>query len=106
MIPLRRAIATWMGIEDNSGVEFASDRAGSSDALAASLLHDAIATLPDTTLVDVKQAFCSQAGKCVYRKDGRLFYLDSQHLSPDGARYALRDFHLPPPDANSTSIHP
>jgi hypothetical protein len=32
---------------------------------------------------------------CAYRIGDRLLYDDTQHLSANGAAYALRDFHLP-----------
>jgi peptidoglycan/LPS O-acetylase OafA/YrhL len=94
-IPIRHTIANWLAVAIDRDVGFTSPRTFSSDVLATSILRGIVATLPGTTLVDLKREFCSEPHTCIYQKDGQLLYLDHQHLSPDGARYALRDFHLP-----------
>jgi hypothetical protein len=44
----------------------------------------------------VKHALCDESGQCAYRKGDRMLYLDSHHLTWEGASYTLRDFQLPP----------
>jgi peptidoglycan/LPS O-acetylase OafA/YrhL len=94
-VPLRRRLAAWLGVPKAGDVVPPSPLAAPYYAQASALLHRSIASLPGVTLVDLKHSLCNQAGECAIRKDGRLLYLDYQHLSPEGARIALQDFHLP-----------
>ena len=96
-IPLRRAIAAAMRVPQIGDEAPPSSRMASYFSLASTLLHDAVAALPGVTLVDLKHSLCKQTGECAFRKNGYPLYFDYQHLSPEGARYALQDFRLPPP---------
>ena len=96
-IPLRRVIAAAMRVPQTGDEAPPSSRMASYFSLASTLLHDAVAALPGVTLVDLKHSLCKQTGQCAFRKNGYPLYFDYQHLSPEGARYALQDFRLPPP---------
>ena len=95
-IPIRHAIAMRLGVLDDSDEGLIKPNRSLRDVIGHHTTPDMIATLPGTTMVDLKQEFCKEAGRCIYRKDNTLFYLDHQHLSPAGAEYALRDFHMQP----------
>ena len=95
-IPLRRTIATWIGVPKYGDASSPSEDSASNDAQAAALLHDTLASLPGVTYVDLRHSLCNQSGSCAYSKDGHMLYFDYQHLTPDGARYVLKDFHLTP----------
>lgn len=96
-IPMRRMLARWLGAKgaDDPG----STAPGDDDAaaMADSLLRQTLAGEAGATLVDLRAPLCSAAGQCAYRDGDRLLYLDNNHLSPAGARYALREFSLPAP---------
>jgi peptidoglycan/LPS O-acetylase OafA/YrhL len=96
-IPARRAIASWLRILHASDSGFSPQSSSSSAALVSSLLQETIARCPAATLVDLKSGLCDNNGQCIYRKNDQVFYRDNNHLTPDGARYALRDFRLPLP---------
>jgi hypothetical protein len=51
--------------------------------------------VPNVQFVELKPALCGADNMCAYRIGDRLLYDDTQHLSANGAAYALRDFHLP-----------
>jgi hypothetical protein len=93
-IPLRRTVATWIGVSKYADEAPPSVSSASDDAQAASLLHDAVASLPGITYVDLEHTLCNPSGTCAYSSHGRMLYFDYQHLTPDGARYVLKDFHL------------
>ncbi len=98
-IPARQVLAKWLGSPDIADSGFASpgdvSRDLASAVLATSLLQQTLAALPGAALVDLKRALCNGSGQCSYREGSELFYIDNHHLSPDGARHALRNFRLP-----------
>lgn len=94
-IPVRHAIATWLGFSFTGDKGPPSKKSAPSDARANALLHDAIRVLPGVISVDLKHTLCDSAGQCSYNKDGHLLYFDHQHLSAEGAAVALQDFKLP-----------
>jgi peptidoglycan/LPS O-acetylase OafA/YrhL len=100
-ISARRTLANWLGNRDTVDLGFAPPGDVSGDSfiapLATSLLQQTLAGAPDATLVNLKAKLCNAYGNCVYRNETQLFYVDSDHVSPDGAFYALRDFQLPAP---------
>jgi hypothetical protein len=91
-VPARRAIATWLGIQDATDPGFASPDPNPNIALSNSLLQRAIADLPGVELVDLNSALCNTSTECVYRSGDNLLYGDAGHLSTFGALYALRSF--------------
>ena len=95
-IPVRRQLALWLGIRDAADSGFEPPASDSSIVASAALVEETVAHLKDVSLVDLRPVLCVNPGQCAYRQGETLFYGDSSHLSPDGARYALRDFRLPP----------
>jgi peptidoglycan/LPS O-acetylase OafA/YrhL len=92
-IPLRRLLASWMsqgtytpGAAQPSFVG-ATDR--SNEALAA-----VRSRFRDVDLVDLRPIFCDGGGLCTYMHGSQLLYYDGQHLTADGAFYALRGVRL------------
>ena len=100
-IPARRAIASWLRVANASDPGFAPPADSAVASAATALLQQALAGAPDATLVDLRPSLCEDPSRCMYRDRDTPLYLDNNHLSPAGAGYALRSFHLPP--APSTS---
>jgi hypothetical protein len=97
-IPARRALAGMLGTLDvrDPGFGFVSPQNLAPEAArATSAIKKAVADFSGVTLVDLKPEICGSANQCIYRMGNQLLYSDSNHLTPDGARYALRDFRLP-----------
>jgi peptidoglycan/LPS O-acetylase OafA/YrhL len=95
-IPARRALSIWMGAApaDAGIAEFAG---ATSDAYANNQIRTALDGLDSISLIDLKPALCLNGIECAFREGDRPLYFDYHHLSPDGARYALRGFHFPAP---------
>jgi peptidoglycan/LPS O-acetylase OafA/YrhL len=93
-IPARRVLASWLGVQRDPYPGISSPAADKQIAASVSVLEDAVAHLPRTTLLDPKPALCRSATECVYCDKESLLYIDSSHLSPDGARRAIRDLRL------------
>ena len=94
-IPERRALASWLGVQRDLYPGTASPVADDEIAASVSVLEEAAAHLPGVTLVDPKPTLCQSATECTYCDKESLLYIDSSHLSPDGARRAIRDLRLP-----------
>lgn len=94
-IPVRHALAVWLRTADASDPGFAHPYLIPEAALASSALKEAVAEFSNVVLVDLVQEICRGAADCYYRDRSRLLYSDTDHLTADGARYALRDFRLP-----------
>ena len=94
-IPVRLALAKRMGIPEAGDPGLASSEDDAAFASAIAAIRQVAADTPNTSLVDLKAAFCASSEACIYRDRGRLLFLDRSHLSPDGARYALRNLKLP-----------
>jgi peptidoglycan/LPS O-acetylase OafA/YrhL len=93
-IPVRRTIASWMAQGNGTpGLARASfvDAAARSDA-ALETIHS---RFQNVELIDLKPMLCDDGGLCAYMHGGRMLYSDGQHLTPDGAFYALRGVSLP-----------
>jgi SGNH domain (fused to AT3 domains) len=97
-IPARRALTRWLGIQDAPDPGVAPPAADPQIAVSVSFLEETAAHLPGVVLFDPKPALCQSFTQCVYCDGESLLYVDSSHLSPDGARRALRDLRLPAPD--------
>jgi hypothetical protein len=98
-IPVRHAIAMQLGMLNSNDSGLAPQRSPASAAKVTTLLQQTIARFSGVTLIDLQHQLCNETGRCVYLMDDRLLYRDSHHLTPDGARYALRSFRLPPATA-------
>ena len=94
-IPARRTLALWLGVEDAADPGAAPPVGDPSIPLSISLLQQIAAGLPGVALLDLKPALCFSSTQCAYRDRDSLLFIDSSHLSPDGARRALRDLRLP-----------
>jgi peptidoglycan/LPS O-acetylase OafA/YrhL len=93
-IPIRRMLASWMTQGNYSpGLAHASfvDAVERSDE-ALKTVHS---RFQNAELIDLRPMFCDGRGMCSYMHGGRLLYSDGQHLTPDGAFYALRGGTLP-----------
>jgi hypothetical protein len=103
-IPLRRALAVWMGSPDGEETGTGPLVEQSAVMEAHRALSQTAAWFPAVSLVDIAGQFCGSNGACIYRlRTGTTLYVDSQHLSPEGAVYALSNFTLPPPQRSDTS---
>jgi len=93
-IPARRLIASWMAQGDNtSGLARASFAGAAARSDAA--LETIRSRFQNVEFVNLKPMLCDDGGWCAYMRGGRLLYSDAQHLTPDGAFYALRGLSLP-----------
>ncbi|MGD0786466.1 MAG: acyltransferase family protein [Terracidiphilus sp.] len=97
-IPARRALARWLGIQCDPDPGIAAPADDAQIAASVSVLEGAVAHLPGVALVDPKPALCQSSTQCAYRDGESLLYIDSSHLSPDGARLALRGLRFPAPE--------
>ena len=97
-IPARRALARWLGIQGDPDPGIALPADDASIAASVSVLEEAAAHLLGVALFDPKPTLCRSSTECAYRDGESLLFIDSSHLSPDGARRALRDLQLPAPD--------
>jgi peptidoglycan/LPS O-acetylase OafA/YrhL len=93
-IPIRRTLAHWLGDEDTTDWGVAPPVAEPSIPLSISLLEETAAHLPGVLLLDPKPALCASSTQCAYRDGDNLLFIDSSHLSPEGARRAFRDLRL------------
>jgi hypothetical protein len=94
-IAARRNLASWLSLHESSDPGYASPVDDAGSAQTAALLRQTLAKLPTVQLVDLKPMLCSSPSQCAYRDNDKLLYADPQHLSADGAVYALRNFRLP-----------
>lgn len=93
-IPARRMLATWMGSPLGNDSGFAQPSLAASVTIANTQLKMVVNSFQGVQLLDLYSQFCRDDNECVYRLGNRLLYGDEQHLSPDGANYALRNFHF------------
>ena len=94
-IPARRALAALLHVTGSADPGAAPPSDAQSATAATALLRQALAPLPAATLVDLRAPFSSTQSQCFYRIGNELLYSDNNHLSPAGAKYALRNFQLP-----------
>lgn len=93
-IPARHAVATLLGLEiGNHGM--APRAFVSASSVSTSLLKQVVDATPGAELIDLKPMLCNSQDLCKYIDGNQLLYRDEGHLTPDGARYALRGFRLP-----------
>jgi len=91
-IPARHFLATLIAPQPDPGT--APPSAPSTAALATAELQTTLAAFPNVPLIDLTPQLCPTPNSCAYRDNDTLLYSDPQHLTPAGATYALRDFHL------------
>lgn len=93
-IPARLAVAIWLGADtDNPGLAPASSVSAAN--MSADVLSQTLEGISGVELVDLKSKFCNNKNLCAYMDGDRMLYLDEQHLTAEGARYALRNFRFP-----------
>jgi peptidoglycan/LPS O-acetylase OafA/YrhL len=91
----RHELAMWMGAEGVSDSGYAPADKAASIAAANAQLELALASMHGVELIDLRPGLCRINNECAYRAGNRIFYSDPDHLTADGAQYALRNFHLP-----------
>lgn len=94
-IPARRILAAWMGAPGVTELGVASPATDASIPLSASLIRQIAIVNPAVKVIDPRAALCPSTALCAYRDGGQLLFIDSSHLSPYGASFALRDLRLP-----------
>jgi hypothetical protein len=97
LIPLRRIVerAILPQGQIDGGIDRASRVGSAEDDRTSEILDRIAASNPGTAVYDPKKTLCDSQD-CVYRDGQTVFYIDSQHLSLDGAKRALRGLHLLP----------
>jgi len=85
-IPLRKRLMMAYGGEDTTSFEI--DRVLEGRDLRADAIVRSVAEGDDAQLIDLDAALCAEA-RCRYVESGRLLYMDSNHLSIAGAKFAL-----------------
>ena len=94
-IPPRQLIAKWLGAASADDPGFDSPSWVRKYAASRLILRLVAAQFANVEVFDVEPKFCASAGVCPYRHGDQLLYSDWNHLTPDGALFALRDFKLP-----------
>ncbi len=105
-IPARRALASLLSIRSAADTGMATPGDIEMAGAASALLEQTFSAQPSVTLVNLRSSFCSAGALCPYRIGDQLLYADNNHLSPAGARYALRSFRLPPPSTAAAEPEP
>jgi peptidoglycan/LPS O-acetylase OafA/YrhL len=67
-------------------------------AVTTAALKQFVSLNPGLDFIQMDSSLCGQPEQCSYREGDVLLYSDGQHLTPEGAQYALRNFHFA--DAN------
>jgi hypothetical protein len=93
-IRARLAMAIWLGADtDNPGLAPAAEV--SAAITSTDVLSQTLKGIPGVELIDLGSMFCDSKNLCAYKDGDRMLYSDEQHLTPEGARYALRNFRFP-----------
>jgi peptidoglycan/LPS O-acetylase OafA/YrhL len=95
-IPLRRELTGLLRLQAGTDPGVAAPSESPTSLAIQTFLQQTISSLPHVEVVDLKAELCSGPNQCTYREGDQLLYSDTQHLSADGAEYALRHFQLPP----------
>ncbi len=94
-IPARRQLVQWLNISDTRDPGTAVIDSSPNVVLSRSLIEQTVAQSSGVQLIDPAVSLCANAGQCAYRNADSLLYIDSNHLSPEGARRALGNFQFP-----------
>ena len=94
-IPLREAIYRLLLYPHADDSEVAENTFAQANQEALGVLSQVRNAFPNVSLVNLEDTLCPEAGSCYYMSKDVLFFLDEQHLTADGSRFALRDFELP-----------
>jgi len=93
-VPAERWLVEWLHVPDGGDTGDAAPGYLESDAYADAAIRETLGAIPGAALVELKPSLCVSADRCLYRQGESLFYADDHHLTPDGARYALRDLRV------------
>jgi len=93
-LPAERKLVEWLQVPNGGDTGYAAPGYLESAAYADAAMRETLGAIPGATLVELKPTLCLSADHCLYRQGDNLFYADDHHLTPDGARYALRDFKI------------
>lgn len=93
-IPARRALGS---IFDESIIssEYAPAAYASAAHKVTALLAKTQEEFPGVELVELRPRFCDSHDLCVYMANDKPYFRDDNHVTQDGARYALQGFRLP-----------
>jgi len=94
-VPAERLLAHWLKIPNTDDPGFEAPNFVDSDRRAAAAIAEALASTPGVTVAELKPALCRTPTECYYREGDTLLYADTHHLTPQGASFALKGFHLP-----------
>lgn len=94
VIPARRWMASMLGEYHNDMGFAAPDQSQAADT-ATELMKSVQLQFPGVELIDLRSVLCREHDSCHYFAEGKLFYRDPNHVTVDGAKYALRGFSLP-----------
>jgi hypothetical protein len=93
-LPAERKLVEWLQVPNGGDTGYAAPGYLESAAYADAAMRETLGAISGATLVELKPTLCLSADHCLYRQGDSLFYADDRHLTPDGARYALRDFKI------------
>jgi hypothetical protein len=95
-IPARRYLANLLRMQVTDDLGFAFPANSAVSTLTDNKLRGVVDASPGSTFVELKPMLCNDQNLCAYRDGSKALYYDSQHLTDDGAQYALRSFRFPP----------
>ena len=94
-IPGRRLLSRWLSIQEDNDMGLAKALQSNESIQSAAEVRSAAGSIANVSLINLKQGFCPGGNLCLYRSETRSYYRDPQHLSVDGALFALRTAGLP-----------
>ena len=97
-IPIRRRLVTFLrgrSFQLDPGADQAFDATDSQSNMQ--LLLKAVSTsFPGVTFWEPRKQLCDSNQLCTYREGETILFVDTNHVSPEGAEVALRGWVLPP----------
>lgn len=93
-IPARQKLGQWLTSPEAHDSGKALIDTNSNIALSRLLLEQTLAQSAGVQLIDPKAALCEDATQCAYREADILLYIDSNHLSAEGARRVLAHYRI------------
>lgn len=93
-IPARRKMGQWLAVPEGGDPGTALIDNNPNIALSRFLLEQTLAQSAEIQLIDPKVALCENATRCAYREADILLYIDSNHLSAQGARRVLAHYRI------------
>lgn len=88
-IPMRKRLAALLNLpQEGDGHSVSDSLLANKDDLARQYINAVAKDYPLVTVIDPATTLCP-SGRCHYRGNGNLYYIDSQHLSAAGATRTL-----------------